>query len=162
MLKILQARHKLYINLKLSDVQAGFKSGRGIRDQIGNNCWIIEKARDPRRTCISASFDYTKAFDCVDHNKLWNILKEMRIPDHLTYLLRNLNAGQQATAGTRHGTTDWFQIGKAVRQGCILLPFLFNLYGKYIMQNGRLDEVQVEIKIARGNINNIIYQKSSS
>ena len=115
----------------------------------------MEKAREFQKNIYFCFIDYAKAFDCVDHNKLWNILKEMRIPDHLTYLLRNLNAGQQATAGTRHGTTDWFQIGKAVRQGCILLPFLFNLYGKYIMQNARLDEAQGGIKIAGRNISNL-------
>ena len=121
-----------------------------------------KKQGNSRKTSTSASFDYTKAFDCVDHNKLWKILKDMRIPEHLTCLLRSQYAVQEATVRTRHGTMDWFQIGKGVHHGCILSPCLFNLYGKYIMQNARLDEVQVEIKIARGNINNIIYQKSSS
>ena len=101
--------------------------------------------------------DYTKAFDCVDHNKLLKILNEMRIPDHLTYLLRNLYAGQETTVKTGHGTTDWFQIGKGVRQGCILSPCLFNLYTGYIMWNAGLEEAQAEIKIARKNINNLRY-----
>ena len=102
-------------------------------------------------------FDYTKAFDCVDHYKLWEILKEMGIPDHLTCLLRNLYAGQEATVRTRYGTTDWFQIGKEVRQGGILSPCLFNLYAEYIMRNPGLDEAQVEIKVAERNIINLIY-----
>ena len=101
--------------------------------------------------------DCAKAFDCVDHNKLWKILKDMGISDHLTCFLRNLHAGQEATVRTGHGTTDWFQIGKRVRQGCILLPCLFNLYAEYIMRNAGLDEVQGEIKIARRNINNLRY-----
>ena len=120
------------------------------------------KSKGPQKNMYFCFIDYTKAFDCVDNNKLWKILKEIRIPDHLTCLLRRLNAGQEATVRTRHGTTGWFQVGKAVCQGCILSPFLFNLYRKYIMKNARLDEVQVEIKIARGNISNVIYQKSSS
>ena len=101
--------------------------------------------------------DYAKAFDCVDHNKLWKILKEMGIPDHLSCFLRNLYAGQEATAGTGHETTDWFQIGKGVYQGCILSPCLFNLYAEYIMRNAGLDEGQAGIKIARRNINNLRY-----
>ena len=101
--------------------------------------------------------DYAKAFDCVDHNKLWNILKDMGIPDHLTCLLRNLYAGQEATVWTGHGTTDWFQIGKGVHQGCILSPCLFNFYAEYTMRNAGLDEAQAEIKIARRNINNLRY-----
>ena len=101
--------------------------------------------------------DYTKAFECVDHNKLWKILKEMRIPDHLTCLQRNLYAGQEATVRTGHGTTDWFQIGKGVRQGCILSPCLFNLYAVYIMRNAGLEEAQAGIKTARRNINNLRY-----
>ena len=106
---------------------------------------------------ICKELDYAKAFDCVDHNKLWKILKEMGIPDHLTCLLRNLYAGQAATIRTGHGTTDWFQIGKGVRQGCILSPYLFNLYAEYIMRNADLDEAQAEIKIAGRNINNLRY-----
>ena len=116
-------------------------------------CCIIEKAREFQKYIYFCFTDYAKTFDCVDHKKLWKILKEMGIPDYLTCLLRNLYAGQGATFRTGHGTTDWFQIGKGVRQGCILSPCLFNLYAEYIMQNARLDEVQAEIKIARRNIN---------
>ena len=117
MLKILQARHQQYVNRELPEVQAGFRKGREIRDHIANICWIIEKAREFQKNIYF--IDYAKAFDCVDHNKLWKILQEMGIPDHLTYLLRNLYAGQEATVRTGHGTTDWFQIGKGVHQGCI-------------------------------------------
>ena len=106
--------------------------------------------------------DYAKAFECVDHNKLWKILKEMGIPDHLTCLLRNLYAGQEATVRTGHGTTDWFQTGKGVCQGCILSPCLFNLYAEYILRNARLDEAQTEIKIARRNINNLRYEDDTT
>ena len=120
MLKILQARLQQYMNCELPDVQDGFRKGRGTRDQIANICWIMEKAREFQKYIYFCFIDYTKAFDCVDHNKLWKILKEMGIPEHLTYLLRNLYAGQEATVRTGHGTTDWFQIGKAVCQSCIL------------------------------------------
>ena len=119
MLKILQARLRRYVNHKLPDVQAGFRKGRGTRDQIPNICWIIEKAREFQKNIYFCFIDYAKAFDCVDRNKLWEVLKEMGIPDHLTCLLRNLYAGQEATVRTGHGTTDWFQIGKGVHQGCI-------------------------------------------
>ena len=120
MLKILQASLQQYVNHELPDVQAGFRKGRGTRDQIANICWIIEKAREfQKNICF---LDYIKSFDCVDHNKLWKILKEMGIPDHLTCLLRKLYAGQEATVSTGHGTTDWFQIGKGVCQSCILSP----------------------------------------
>ena len=112
MLKILQARLQQYVNHELSDVQAGFRKGRGTRDQIANIRWIMEKAREFQKNIYFCFIDYTKAFDCVDHNKLWNILKEMGIPDYLTCPLRNLYAGQEATVRTGHGTTDWFQIGK--------------------------------------------------
>ena len=149
MLKILQARLQQYLNCELSDVQAGFRKGRGIRDQIANICWIIEKARQFQKNIYFCFIDYAKVFDCVDHNKLWKILKEMEIPDHLTCLLRNLYAGQEATVRTGHGTTDWFQIGKGVRQGCVLSPCLFNLYAKYIMRNAGLEEAQAGIKIVR-------------
>ena len=125
------------------------KEGRGPRDQIANIRWIIKKAREFQKNA--------KAFDCVDHNKLWRILQEIGIPDHLTCLLRNLNVVQEATVRTGHGTTDWFQIGKGVCQGCILSPCLFNLYAEYIMQNARLHETQAGIKIARRNINNLRY-----
>ena len=145
------------MNWELSDVQAGFRKGRGTRDQIANICWIIEKAREFQKNVYFCFNDYTKAFDCVDHNKLWRIFKEMGIPDHLTCLLRNLYAGQEAAVITRHGTTDWFQIRKEVHQGCILSPCLFNFYAEYIMRNARLDEAQAEIKIAGRNMNNLRY-----
>ena len=122
MFKIPQARLQQYVNRELPDVQAGFRKGRGTRDQIANIPWIIEKARDFQKNIYFSFIDYAKAFDCVDHNKLWKILKEIGIPDHLTYLLRNLYAGQEAAFRTEHGTTDWFQIGKEVHQGCILSP----------------------------------------
>ena len=157
MLKILQARLQQYMNRELPDVQAGFRKGRGTRDQIDNICWITEKAREFQKNIYFCFTDYAKAFDCVDHNKLWKILKEMRIPDHLSCLLRNLYAGQEATVRTRHRTTDWFQIGKRVRQGCILSPCLFNLYAEYIMWNARLEEAQAGIKTAGRNINNLRY-----
>ena len=154
MLKILQARLQQYVSHELPDVQAGFRK-RETRDQIANICWIIEKAREfQKNICF---IDYAKAFDCVDHNKLWEILKEMGIPDYLTCLLRNLYVGQEATVRTGHGTTDWFQIGKGVRQGCILSPCLFNLYAEYIMWNSGLDEAQAGIKTAGRNINNLRY-----
>ena len=111
-----------YVNHELSDVQAGFRKGRGTRDQIANICWIIEKAREFQKNIYFCFIDYAKAFNCVDHNKLWKTLKEIGIPDHLTHLLRNLYAGQEATVRTGHGPTDWFQIGTGVRQGCILSP----------------------------------------
>ena len=117
----------------------------------------MEKETEFQKNIYFCFIDYTKVFDCVDHNKLWKILKEMAIPDHLTCLLRNLYAGQDTTDRTHHGTTDWFQIGKRVHQGCVLSPCLFNLYAEKIMRNARLDEAQVEIKIARRNINNLRY-----
>ena len=157
MLKILQARLQQYMNCEIPDAEAGFRKGRRTRDQIANICWIIGKAREFQRTIYFCFIDYAKAFDCVDHHKLWKILKEMGIPDHLTCLLRNLYAGQEATVRTGHGTTDWFQIGEGVHQGCILLPCLVNLYVEYTMQNVRLDESQAGIKIARRNINNLRY-----
>ena len=128
MLKILQARLQLYVNCELPDVQAGFRKGRGTRGQIAKIHWIIKKAREFQRNIYFCFIDYVKAFDCVDHNKLWKILQKMGIPGHLTCFLRNLYAGQEATVRTGHGTTtDWFQIGKGVCQGCILSPCLFNL-----------------------------------
>ena len=127
MVKILQVRLQQYVNQELPDVQAGFRKGRRTRHQIANICWIIKKAREFQKNIYFCFIDYTKVFNCVDHNQLWKTLKEMGIPDHLTYLLRNLYAGQEATVRTGHGTTDWFQIGKGVRQGCILSPCLFNL-----------------------------------
>ena len=156
MLKILQARLQQYTNHELPDVQAGFRKSRGIRDQIANICWNIEKSREFQKN-IYFFIDHTKAFDCMDHNKMWKILQEMGIPDHFTCLLRNLYAAQEATARTGHGRTDWFQIGKGVRQGCILSPYLFNLYAEYIMRNAGLDKAQAGIQIARRNISNLRY-----
>ena len=144
------------MNHELPDVQAGFRKGRGTKDQIANICWIIEKAREFQKN-IYCFIDYAKTFDCVDHNKLKKILKETGISDHLTCLLRNPYASQEATVRTTHGTTDWFQIGKGVHQGCILSPFLFNLYAEYIMRNIGLEEAQVGIKIVGRNINNLRY-----
>ena len=120
--KILQARLQQYMNHELPDVQAGFKKGRGTRDQIANICWIIKKAREFQKNINFCFIDYAKAFDCVFHNKLWKILKDMGIPEYLTCLLRNLHEGQDATVRTGHGETNWFQIGKGVCQGCILSP----------------------------------------
>ena len=137
--------------------QVGFSKGRGTRDQIANMCWIIEKAREFHKIFYFCFIDYAKALDCVDHKKLWKILKEIGIPDHLTCLLRNRYAGQEATVRTGHGTTDWFQIGKGVCQGCMLSPYLFNLYAEYIMRNAGLDETQAGIKISGRNINNLRY-----
>ena len=121
-LKILQVRLQQYVNCELPDVQAGFRKGRETRNQIANICWIIEKARELQENIYFCLIDYAKVFDCVDPKKLWNILKEKGIPDHLTCLLRNLYAGQEATIRTGHGTMDWLQIRKGVRQGCILSP----------------------------------------
>ena len=157
MLKILQARLQQYVNCELPDVQARFRKGRRIRAQIANIHWIMEKAREFQKNIYFRFIDYAKAFDSVDHNKLWKILKEMRIPDHLTYLLRNLSAVQEATARTGYETTDWFQIGKEVCQGCILSPCLYNLYTEYTMRNAELEDTQIGIKIAGKNIDNLRY-----
>ena len=135
------------MNRELPDVQARFRKCRGTRDQIANIRWIIEKAREFQKNIYFCFIDYAEAFDGVDHNKLWKILQEMGIPDHLTCLLRNLYAGQEATVRTEHGTTDWFQTGKGVRQGCILSPCLFNFYAEYIMRNAGLEEAQTGIKM---------------
>ena len=145
------------MNRELPDVQAGFRKGRGTRDQIANIRWTMEKGREFQKNIYFCFIDYAKAFDYVDHNKLWKFLKEMGIPDHLTCLLRNLNADQEATVRTGHGTTDGFQLGKGVCQGCILSPCLFNLYAEYIMRNAGLQEAQAGIKIAGRNINNLRY-----
>ena len=155
MLKILQVRLQQYINCELPDAPAGFKKGRGTRYQIVNIQWIIIKAREFQKNIYFCFIDYAKAFDCVDHNKLWKILQEMEIPDHLTCLPEKLNAGQEATVRTGHGTTDWFQIGKGVRQSCILSPCLFDFYAEYIMRNAGLEAAQAGIKIAGRNINNL-------
>ena len=133
MLKILQARLQEYVKQELPDVQAGFRKGRGAIGQIANIHWITEKAREFQKNIYFCFIDYAKAFDYVDHNTLWKILQEMGIPDHLTFLLRNLYTGQEAIVRTGHGATDWFQIGKGVRQGCVLSPCLFNFYAEYIM-----------------------------
>ena len=134
-----------------------FRKGRGTRDQIANICWIIKKAREFKKNIYFCFIYYAKAFDCVDHNKLWKIHQEMWIPDQLICLLRNLYAGQEATVRTGHGTTDWFQIGKGVCQCCILSPCLFNFYAEYIMRNAGLEEAQAGIKIAGWNINHLRY-----
>ena len=157
MLKILQTRLQQYVNYELPDVPAGFRKGRGTRDQIANIHWIIAKAREFQKIIYFCFIDYAKAFDCVDHNKLWKILKEMRIPDHLTCLLRKLYAGQEAKVRTGPGTTDWFQIGKGVHQGYTLSPCLINLYAEYIRRNTGLEEAQAGIKIAGRNINKLRY-----
>ena len=152
MLKILQARLQQYVIRELPDVQAGFRKGRGTRDQIANILWIIEKAREFQKNICFCFIGYAKAFGCLDYNILWKILKEMGIPDHLTCLLRNLYTGQEATIRTGQGTTDWFPIGKGVHQGCVLSPCLFNIYAEYIMWNAVLDESQAGIDNARGEI----------
>ena len=162
MLKIFRASLKQYVIRELPDVQAGFRKGRGTRDQIAIIRWIINKAREFQKIIYFCFIDYAKAFDCVDHNKFWKILKEKGIPDHLTCLLRNLYAGQEATVRTGHGTTGWFQIGKGVRQGCILSPCSFNLYAEYIMRNAGLEEAQAGIKIARRNISDLRYADDTS
>ena len=145
------------MNCELPDVQAGFRKGRGTRDQIANISSVIKKARAFQKNIYFCFIDYAKSFDCVDHSKLWKILKEMGITDNLTCLLRNLYAGQEATIRTGHGTTDWFQIRKGVHRGCILSPCLFNLYAEYIMRNAGLEETQAGLKIAGRNINNLRY-----
>ena len=150
------------MNQELSDVQLGFRKGRGTRDQIAHIHWIIQKAREFQKNIYFCFIDYAKAFNCVDHDKLWKILKEMGIPDHFICLLRKLLAGQEATVRTGHGTMDWFQIGKGVRQSCVLSPCLFNFYAEYIMRNTGLEEAQAGIKIARRNINNIRYANDTT
>ena len=157
MLKILQATLQQYMNHKLPDIQAAFRKVRGTRDQIANIQWIIEKAREFQKNIYFCFIDYAKAFDRVDHNKLWKILKELGMPDHLTCLLRNLYADQEATVRTGRGTTDWFQIGKGVLQSCISSPCLFNFYAEYIMGNTGLEAAQAGIKISGRNINNLRY-----
>ena len=155
-LKFLEVRLQQYVNHELPDVQAGFRKGRRTRDQIATAAGSWKK-QEFQKNIYFCFIDYAKAFDCVDHNKLWKILKEMGIPDHLTCLLRNLYAGKEATVRTGCGTTDWFQRGKGVCQGCILSPCLFNLYAEYIMRNTGLAEAQAGIKIAGRNINNLRY-----
>ena len=156
MLKILQARLQQYMNRELPDVQARFRKGRGTRDQIANIHWIMDKQESSRKTSISVLLTMPKpltvwiTINCGNFFKRWEY-------DHLTYLLRNLYAGQEAIVRTGHGTTDWFQIGKGVHQGCILSPCLFNLYAEYIMRNAGLEEAQAGIKIARRNISHLRY-----
>ena len=150
------------MNRELLDAQAGFRKSSGTRDQIANTHWIIEKAREFQKSIYFCFIDYAKAFIYVDHNKLWKILHEMGISDHLTCLLRNLYAHQETTVRTGHGVTHWFQKGKEVCQGCILLPCLFNLYAEYIMRNAGLDEAQAGIEIAGRNINNLRYADNTT
>ena len=146
-LKIFQARLQQYVNHELPDVQAGFRKVRGTRDQIANICWIMEKAREFQKNIYFCFIDYAKDFDYVDHNKLWKILQEMGIPDHLICLLRNLYAKQEATVRTGHRTTDWLQIRKGIHQGYILSPCLFNLYAEHIMRNAGLEEHKLESRL---------------
>ena len=157
MLRILQARLQQYMNRKLPDVQAGFRRGRGTRDQIANIRWIIEKAMEFQKNIYFCFIDYDKAFDCVDHNKLWEILKEMGIQTTWPASWEICMQTRKQQFRTRHGTTDWFEIGKGVPQGCILSPSLFNLYTEYIMWNAGLDEAQAGIKISGRSINNLRY-----
>ena len=138
-------------------VQDGFRKGRGTRDQIANISYIIEKSTEFQKNTYFCFIDYANAFDCVDHNKLWKILQAMKMPAHLTCLLRNLYAGQEATVRIRHGTADWFQIGKGICQSCILSPRLFDFYAEYIMRKTGLEETQAGIKVAGRNINNLRY-----
>ena len=152
MLKILQARLQQYVNHELPDVQIGFRKGRGTRNQTANICWIIKKAREFHKNIYFCFIEDAIAFECVDHNKLRKILQEVGILGHLTCLLWNVYAGQEATVRTGHGTTDWFQIGKGIYQGCILSPCLFNLYAEYIMRNAGLEEAQAGIKVAGRNM----------
>ena len=162
MLKILQAKLQQYVNCEPPDVSSGFRKGRGTRNQIANIHWIIKKVWEFQKNIYLCFIDHTKAFDCVDHNKLWKILKEMRIPDHLFWLLGNLYSGQEVIVRTGHGTTDWFQIEKGVRQACMLSPCLFNLYAEYIIRNAGMDEAQAGIKFTRRNINNLIYADNTT
>ncbi|KAF7235058.1 hypothetical protein EYD10_18092 [Varanus komodoensis] len=157
MLKILKATLQQYVDQELPEVQAGFRRGRGTRDQIAKLRWIMEKVRWFQKNIYFCFVDYAKAFDCVDYNVLWQVHKEMRVPDHPIFLLKNLYVGQEATVRTGHGMIDWFKIEKGVRQGCILSSCLFNLYGEHIMRKAGLDESQVGIKISGRNINNLRY-----
>ena len=161
-LKILRTRLQKYVNCELPDVQVEFRKGRGARDQIADIHWIIEKAREFQKNIYFCFIDYAKAFDSVNHNKMWKILQVMWIPDHLSCLLKNLYASQEATVRTGHGTTDWFQIGKGVCQGCILSSCLFNLYAEYIMRNTGLEEAQAGIKIAWRNTKNLRYADNTT
>ena len=157
MLKSLQARFQQYVNHELPSVQAGFRKGRGTRDQTDNICWIIKKAREFQKNIYFCFIEYVKRLWLGGSQQTGKFFKRWEILDHLTCLLRNLYAGQKATVRTGHGTTDWFQIRKGVRQGCILSPYLFNLYSEYNMRNAGQDEAQAGIKIAGRNINNLRY-----
>ena len=161
MFKILQVNLQQYVNQEFPVAQAEFRKGRETRSQIANICQIIEKAREFHKNIYFCFIDYTRAFDCVDHNKLWEILQEMGIPGHFTCPLSNLYTDQVAVR-TIHETSDWFQIGKGLCQGCILSLWLFNLYSGYMMQNAGQDEAQDEIKIARRNINNLRYADNTT
>ena len=147
----------IYVKQELPDVQTGSRKGRGTRNQVANIHWLIEKTKEFQKNIYLCFIDYAKAFDCVDHNKLWKALKVMITPDHLTHLLRNLDAGQEATVRTLCGTTDWFKVEKGVRQGYLLSSRLFILYPEHIRRNARLDELQARIKIGGRNINNLRY-----
>ena len=157
MFKILHTRLQHNMNPEILYVQAGFRKGRGTRDQIANICWIIEKARKFQKNIYLCFIDYAKAFGLVDHNKLWKALKEVGVPHHLTCLLRNLYAGQETTVRPLYGTTDWFKIEKGVRQGWLISLCLSNLYAEHIMRNAGLDELQVGIKIIERNTSNLRY-----
>ena len=161
MLKILQARLQQYVNRERPDVRLVLEKAEEPEIKLLTSTGSSKKWEFQRNTYF-CFIDYAKVFDCVDHNKLWKILKEMGIPDHLTCLFRNLHAGQEARVRTGHGTTDWFQIGKGVHQGCILPPYLFNLYAEYIMRNPGLEEAQAGIKIAGRNINNLRYEDGTT
>ena len=156
MLKILQARLQQYVNCKLPNAQAGFRKGRGTRDQMANICWITEKARELQKNIYVSFFDYTEVFGCMDHNKLWKTCREMGIPDYLTYLLRNLYAGQEETVRTEQKIMDWFKLGKEVCQGCILSPCLLSLYTEHTCEMPDWMK-QARIKNAGRNINNLRY-----
>ena len=156
MFKILQARLQQYVNWKLTGVQGGLRKVRGTRDQIASICWTIDKEREFQKS-IYCFIEYAETFDCVDHNKLWKILKEMGLSNHPTYLLRNLYVGKETLIGTGYGTIEWLRIGKRIPQGCTLSSCLFNIYAEYIVQNTRLDDSQAGIKIARRNSNNLRY-----
>ena len=164
MLKILQARLQQYMNHELPNFQGGFRKSRGTRDQMANICWIIEKAREFQKNIYFCFIDCAKAVDCVDHNKMWKILNDVGIPDHLTCLLRNLYEGQEATVRTGHGTVQFLLVPnrKRRRQGCILSPCLFSFYAEYIMRNAGLEEAQAGIKIAGRNINNLRYANDTT
>jgi hypothetical protein len=157
LLKIMQRRLAPIIEKELPDVQAGFRRGRGTRDHISNLRWIMEKSREYQKDVYMCFIDYKKAFDCVEHDKLWTTLGELGVSAHLVKLIRSLYEDQEATIRTAHGDTDWFRIGKGVRQGCILSPFLFNLYAEKIMRKVELKETEIGVKIGGRNINNLRY-----